>query len=120
MPSSWWIMYHVALSAHWHRRQEVDRLDQLLPSLQGATYDHTYARGKNKKHGCLILHKERAFTKIQQRTVFYDEQHLHSQPSSRRDGSFLTNNIGLMIALQRNASAEGVIVATTHLFWHPK
>jgi len=38
------------------------------------------------------------------------------------DASFLTRNVALIVALQNKSlpEADGLIVATTHLFWHPR
>lgn len=103
--------------------QEVDRLEKLLPVLENAGYLHTYAAGPRKKHGCLIAYGEEQYTKVHERVIRYDDQDIrtNSEPKTRRGSSFRTKNIGFMAALKRKGTdEEGVIVATTHLFWHPK
>jgi RNA exonuclease NGL2 len=103
--------------------QEVDRLEKLIPVLEGAGYSHTYAAGPRKKHGCLIAYSKDRFTKIDERVVCYDDEEIRTDgdDKARRGCSFRTKNIGLMLALKRNETdMKGLIVATTHLFWHPK
>jgi RNA exonuclease NGL2 len=40
---------------------------------------------------------------------------------AQRGHSFRTRNIGLILALRfRHDPTNGLIIATTHLFWHPK
>jgi len=102
--------------------QEVDRLAKLLPMLDQAGYSHRYAAGRGKKHGCLIAFKRRLI-KVHERLVYYDEQPIRDAGDERgRCGhSFKTKNIGLILALRfQDDPNNGVIVATTHLFWHPK
>jgi len=101
--------------------QEVDRLEQLLTSLRSRSYAHTFACGKGKNHGCAILHKDQLYTKVEEQTVFYDDLRLQECSGWCGEGSFLTKNVGLIVALRRkNSAGDGLIVATTHLFWHPK
>ena len=90
--------------------QETDRLEKLLPVLDKAGYDHSYASGPRKKHGCCIAWRRSAFSKAASKVLYYDDE-----PGL----SFRTRNIAHIVALRRADSEEGVIVATTHLFWHP-
>ncbi|KAJ6519910.1 Endonuclease/exonuclease/phosphatase [Mycena sanguinolenta] len=102
--------------------QEVDTLDKLLPALEAAQYNHHYVAGPGKKHGCLIAFKE-THTKLEERVIHYDDQHVRSEgdENTRRGSSFRTRNIGSIVALKNVSSdGDGVIVGTTHLFWHPK
>jgi len=90
--------------------------------LDQAGYSHRYAAGRGKKHGCLIAFKRRLI-KVHERLVYYDEQPIRDAGDERgRCGhSFKTKNIGLILALRfQDDPNNGVIVATTHLFWHPK
>ena len=57
---------------------------------------------------------------VGKKTIYYDEEKIQPSISSSTGSSFLTRNIGLLVALKRVNSDEGFIVATTHLFWHPK
>ncbi|GLB36236.1 putative endonuclease exonuclease phosphatase [Lyophyllum shimeji] len=103
--------------------QEVDRLEKLLPVLEQAGYAYHYAAGPAKKHGCLIAFKEELYTMLSTKTVHYDDEAVRSDgdEKARRGKSFHTRNIGSLVSLQsKSAKNEGVIVATTHLFWHPK
>ncbi|KAJ7492540.1 Endonuclease/exonuclease/phosphatase [Mycena latifolia] len=102
--------------------QEVDSLEKLLPVLAAAGYNHHYAAGPGKKHGCLIAFKDN-YTKLEERLIHYDEQHVRSEgdENTRRGSSFRTRNIGSLVALKNlSHDGEGVVIGTTHLFWHPK
>ncbi|VDC01850.1 unnamed protein product [Peniophora sp. CBMAI 1063] len=90
--------------------QETDRLEKLLPVLDKAGYDHSYAAGPRKKHGCCIAWRRSIFSKVASKVLYYDDE-----PGL----SFRTRNIAHIVALRRTDSEDGVIVATTHLFWHP-
>ncbi|KAJ6604734.1 Endonuclease/exonuclease/phosphatase [Mycena vulgaris] len=102
--------------------QEVDSLEKLLPTLEAAGYSHHYAAGPGKKHGCLVAFKK-TYAKLDERLIHYDEQHVRSEgeENTRRGSSFRTRNIGSLIALKNlTHDGEGVVIGTTHLFWHPK
>ena len=118
------MLYNEILSskAHVVCMQEVDRLEKLLPVLEEAGYSHVFAAGPKKKHGCLIAYVKAKYTKIEERTVHFDEQEirLDGDDRARRGSSFRTKNIGFIVALREADTQRGVIVATTHLFWHPK
>ncbi|KAK7058886.1 RNA exonuclease ngl2 [Paramarasmius palmivorus] len=102
--------------------QEVDRLEKLLPVIEQAGYAHVYASGPGKKHGCLIGFKNDSYEVVGQRLVQYDEQEVHSEGERnfRLGSSFRTKNIGHIVALKNLRAENGLIVATTHLFWHPR
>ncbi|KAF9270306.1 Endonuclease/exonuclease/phosphatase [Marasmius fiardii PR-910] len=102
--------------------QEVDRLEKLLPILEKAGYSHRYASGPTKKHGCLIAYNRSLYEDVGGRTICYDEQEIRSdgEENFRRGSSFRTKNIGHIVSLKRTHGDGGIIVATTHLFWHPK
>lgn len=59
-----------------------------------------------------------------ERTVFYDDTEIRPDgldERARKASSFRTKNIGLILALKRSDEPDrAVVVATTHLFWHPK
>ncbi|KAI0652266.1 Endonuclease/exonuclease/phosphatase [Trametes meyenii] len=105
--------------------QEVDRTEKLFPELRKAGYAWVYAVGPRKKHGCLIAFRKDAYECVRQRVVAYDDQDVRedgSAPQARRGSSFRTKNIGSLVALRKlgaGSEGDGVIVATTHLFWHP-
>lgn len=99
----------------------MDSLDKLLPTLEAADYNHHYVAGPGKKHGCLVAFKK-TYTKLEERLIHFDEQHVRSEgdETARRGSSFRTRNIGSLIALKNSEDGEGVVVGTTHLFWHPR
>ncbi|RDB28818.1 putative RNA exonuclease C9B6.11c [Hypsizygus marmoreus] len=102
--------------------QEVDRLEKLLPALEHAGYAHHYAAGPGKQHGCLIAFKENAYSMVTTKLIHYDDEEIRpdGDETARRGRSFQTRNIGSLVALRSTTrESEGVIVATTHLFWHP-
>ncbi|ORX37437.1 Endonuclease/exonuclease/phosphatase [Kockovaella imperatae] len=127
--------------------QECDRLKEFLPAMPDHSYIEAF--GPNKKHGLLIFFRRSRFRARSQRTVYLDEEELSpytavngnasingqdKQPSSsskgdaapgdigrRRGGSRCTRNVGLVVALESvDALDQGIVIATTHLFWHPK
>ncbi|KAF9569658.1 Endonuclease/exonuclease/phosphatase [Agrocybe pediades] len=102
--------------------QEVDRLEKLLPMLENAGYSHHYASGRGKQHGCLIAFKKTMYSLISSKVVFYDEENIGMDRTvNRLGGSFKTRNIGNLVALRSNTNEnEGVVIGTTHLFWHPR
>lgn len=98
-------------------------MESLVPFLQSLGYSHTYSCGPRKKHGCLIAYRAKVFTKLTDWTMFYDDSEVRKDgedASFRRGSSFRTRNIGLLVALERVSSKETIVIATTHLFWHPK
>lgn len=102
--------------------QEVDRLDKLIPVLEEANYDHVYAAGPRKRHGCLIGFRKDAFEIREQFVFCYDDIDIRLDGTnvSRKGLSFRTKNIANIVALQKVGQPnEGYVIATTHLFWHP-
>jgi RNA exonuclease NGL2 len=104
-------------------------LEKLGPALEGVGYAYTFASGPRKKHGCVVAFKKDIYEKVSERTVHYDEYEVRPErvtEQARRGASFRTKNIGLLVALKRirregdNDNEGSVVVATTHLFWHPK
>ena len=87
-----------------------------------ANYDHVYAAGPRKKHGCLIGFRKDTFRIRDQFVLHYDDIDVRvvGTERSRKGLSFRTKNIANVVALERlEQPSEGYIVATTHLFWHP-
>lgn len=103
--------------------QEVDRIEKLSPVLEQAGYCSTYATGSGKQHGCLIAYKRNKYNRLDELVIEYDKQEVRedsSHPAARIGSSRVTRNIGFVVALaEAGADHQGVIVATTHLFWHP-
>lgn len=122
--------------------QEVDRIDLVLPNLpEGFRYSSVRANGPGKLHGLVILFREDRFRVKEKKVVNYDLSEISAlddsaspsdlatdatpnQKQSRRKargGTRLTRNIGLIVSLERiDKPGSGVIIATTHLFWHPQ
>lgn len=102
--------------------QEVDRTEKLFPELEKANYAWVYAAGPRKKHGCLIAFRKDAFECVREKVITYDDEEVRRDgpEKARRGSSFRTKNIASLVALRMRGSENGgVIVATTHLFWHP-
>jgi RNA exonuclease NGL2 len=115
--------YPCAFFRGYNTLQEVDRLEKLLPVIEMAGYSHHYASGPSKKHGCLIAFKKKQYSVHVTKLVTYDDEEIRTDgdEQARRGRSFQTRNIGSLLALKSNQiEGQGVVVATTHLFWHPK
>ncbi|KAI0815101.1 Endonuclease/exonuclease/phosphatase [Irpex lacteus] len=110
--------------------QELDQKEKIFPLLDKAGYSYVFKAGPKKKHGSLIAFRTGLYTEVQNRTVEYDSQTVRFQDETKeaslseqaaRGSSYVTKNIGNLVALRRNGTdKDGVIVATTHLFWHPR
>ncbi|KIP12400.1 hypothetical protein PHLGIDRAFT_27244 [Phlebiopsis gigantea 11061_1 CR5-6] len=103
--------------------QEVDRTEKLFPVLKKAGYSHIYKAGNRKNHGSVIAYRKDLFKEVGDRRVLYDEEDVRTEGNerARRGSSFFTKNIGNLVALERlENQKEGFIIATTHLFWHPR
>jgi len=70
----------------------------------------------------MIAFKKKLYSMVSDKVVYYDRYiPMDNDSGSLTRNTFKTRNIGLLVALQsRNQESEGLIVATTHLFWHPK
>ncbi|OBZ79318.1 putative RNA exonuclease C9B6.11c, partial [Grifola frondosa] len=118
------MLYHEILShnADIYCLQEVDRTEKLLPVLEDAGYSCLYAAGPRKRHGCLIVYRSNTYEVVRKSVVTYDDQEVRTRGNdkARRGSSFRTKNIASLVALRRQGTNnDGVVVATTHLFWHP-
>ena len=113
--------------------QEVDRTEKLFPVLENAGYAQIYAAGPRKKHGCAIVFRKSLFALVGEKVVMYDEESVRLGGSDETSGDSelvqrkarastrVTKNIASLVALKRvDGTNDGVVVATTHLFWHPK
>ncbi|TFK30529.1 Endonuclease/exonuclease/phosphatase, partial [Coprinopsis marcescibilis] len=103
--------------------QEVDRMDRLGRMLEKAGYTYRFAAGPKKLHGCLVAFKTSQFSFQEEKVVHYDAEEVRTDGDDRQKlgRSFQTRNIGFVVALSsvKNPS-EGIVVGTTHLFWHPR
>lgn len=93
-----------------------------MPFICAAGYDHVYVSGPNKKHGCLIAFDRVKYENVGARVVQYDEEDVRqsNDEHTRHGSTHRTKNIGSIVALmERSQPGRGLVVATTHLFWHP-
>ncbi|TIA96521.1 hypothetical protein E3P94_03251 [Wallemia ichthyophaga] len=96
--------------------QEVDQLEALKDCLPRHKYASCFGTQNDnatpKKHGLVIFYRD-SFTLVHSKAVSYDEH--PKWPLSRK-----TNNVGLIAVLSTgDEPSDGIIIATTHLFWHP-
>lgn len=112
--------------------QEVDRQATHAETLQKAGFSHLFAKGyPQKQHGLMLAWRSTTkgdrpvFEKepVASQTIFFDDEEVSP---GRTACSRITRNIALFAALrfgadegQTSSRPEGIIVATTHLFWHP-
>lgn len=72
----------------------------------------------DKKHGVMIAYKKATFRCRLLKTVSFDDEHTENNPLSKT-----TNNVAGLVFLQFEPHVkrkrDGVVVATTHLHWHP-
>lgn len=92
--------------------QEVDQLPVLLPHL--ADYTPTSGTGRNKRHGCVVLHRSASFDRVASDVVYLDEAEVRDgegdeRAAWRRAGTRETKNVGLLVAL-KNKSGKGGLV----------
>ncbi|GJJ09514.1 hypothetical protein Clacol_003737 [Clathrus columnatus] len=88
--------------------------------LESASYTHIYASGPGKLHGCMIAYSIDLFEELAHAVAFYDDLSIWEGAADRKGLTRLTKNIGLIVGLKRRGSSTGFIIATTHLFWHPR
>jgi len=82
-----------------------------------------YKAGHRKKHGLLIAYSGAKYSKVADHMVFYDDEEVRDGEGERyrRGSSIRTKNIGSLVALKPAVpGGDGLIIATTHLFWHPR
>ncbi|WFD21430.1 hypothetical protein MEQU1_000079 [Malassezia equina] len=107
--------------------QEVDSINELGPAVQKMGYAYEYERGyANKKHGLMIAWRSKPGERpsfqvpIMKRVLTLDDMapwdHEVQGPSLTR----ITRNIAMIVALPFADKEGGIVVATTHLFWHPR
>ncbi|SCU86276.1 LAME_0D05292g1_1 [Lachancea meyersii CBS 8951] len=86
-------------------------------------YDSQFHRHGTKNHGIAIVWKRELFTMSDKMLVDYDKE-LSGNISPRTT----TKNVGLVVALNftqkvrdrfPESNRRGILVGTTHLFWHP-
>ncbi|ODO05986.1 hypothetical protein I350_05047 [Cryptococcus amylolentus CBS 6273] len=124
--------------------QECDKLSEISTALP----KHAFVKGTgpHKSHGLVILYNKEKFGAEWRELVHLDFEDLHPPLQSggegkeeeeeekkkgdgeedlgemkrRKGGSRMTKNVGLIVGLKsKDESGRGIVVATTHLFWHP-
>lgn len=71
----------------------------------------------------LVAYRGKKYIKLSDHVVYYDEEEIRDGEGERyrRGISFRTKNIASFVALgSTDRQGKGLIVATTHLFWHPR
>ncbi|KAK4684307.1 RNA exonuclease NGL2, partial [Tremellales sp. Uapishka_1] len=103
--------------------QECDRLNDILPSLPNHAF--VKASGYEKQHGLVVLYNSDRFRVCGAKTLNLDQEEVSSgagdEARTRRGGSRQTKNVGLVVGLEEiDGNGSGIVITTTHLFWHPK
>ncbi|WVQ61892.1 uncharacterized protein L199_000025 [Kwoniella botswanensis] len=107
--------------------QECDRVKEYSSSFP----QHTSVKGSGpgKLHGLVIFYRTSRFFVRSSKLVHLDEEEISPSDSKetgedgkrRRGGSRQTKNVGLIVALEQiDGDGKGIVITTTHLFWHPK
>ena len=82
-------------------------------------FDLSFRRNGGKTHGLLVAWNNEKFQLDNEWMLDYDQILAGNVISARTR----TKNIALIVSLRfkdtRNASTNGIVVANTHLFWHP-
>ncbi|TKY87667.1 hypothetical protein EX895_003248 [Sporisorium graminicola] len=106
--------------------QEVDRMDVHGETLKKDGFSYVYEKGyRQKQHGLLVAWRQDLFGERPHSQLTIDLDAESVAPASepvRTACSRVTRNVGLFVALRTHkagTSSPGLIVATTHLFWHP-
>ncbi|EST05715.1 Endonuclease/exonuclease/phosphatase [Kalmanozyma brasiliensis GHG001] len=109
--------------------QEVDRMDVHGETMRKDGFSYVYEKGyRQKQHGLLVAWRKDLFgeTASKQLTIDLDAENVAPAGEEVRTAcSRVTRNVGLVVALRlqskdgEGASSPGLIVGTTHLFWHP-
>lgn len=90
--------------------------------LKNLGYKSQYHRADSKNHGVAIFYKTDKFEYRHSSFINYDKEKTGDVPATA-----LTRNVGMMLYLEFTDSVRekhpilktGIIVGTTHLFWHP-
>lgn len=109
--------------------QEVDRMDVHGETMRKDGFSYVYEKGyRQKQHGLLVAWRKDLFGEQAYRQLTIDLDAESVAPAGERERtacSRVTRNVGLFVALRlqrkdgTDASSPGLIVGTTHLFWHP-
>lgn len=113
--------------------QECDKIQYLhfwQEELQKLGYDSKFYRYNTKNHGLVIAFKQDWFICRHQSYIKYDQEFEYEQNEPRLpEPRIVTNNVGFMCFLEFKpslvqqypylAERNGMIIGTTHAFWHP-
>jgi RNA exonuclease NGL2 len=110
--------------------QEMDKIEVHGPNMTSSSRGYVYEKGYSaKQHGLMIAWRFRGGNADRvvfdekaagSKVVYYDQECIGPKGENRKGLSRVTRNIALFVALSSTGdSSKGVIVATTHLFWHP-
>lgn len=77
-------------------------------------YDSVFSTYEGKNHGLMCAWKKDMFEFENKQAIEYDHVIMENLPVQ-----FKTRNTGLIVQLKHAVTAKTIIVATTHLFWHP-
>ncbi|KAK9427879.1 Endonuclease/exonuclease/phosphatase [Lipomyces doorenjongii] len=106
--------------------QEVDlaHMDTFyVPELKKLGYDLLYLRGDGKNHGLLICWRISMCSLVESESVVYDNDNGYDPADVDAKATVpqaRTRNVASLVALKFNEPDKGgLIIGTTHLFWHP-
>lgn len=102
---------HIQYKSFWH------------PELEKLGYQSKFYRNTAKGHGVAVFFKKSMFIWRHQSAINYDTEEMPAGLEPRT----ITQNIGLLVQLdftpairsKYQLSKDGIIIGTTHLFWHP-
>ena len=107
--------------------QEVDSINEPGQVVQKLGYAYEYERGySNKKHGLMIAWRTKTSERpsfegpILKRVLCLDDMAPWGTEVQGPSLTRITRNIALIVALPFSGREGGIIMATTHLFWHPR
>lgn len=114
--------------------QEVDKIEVHGPNLERSGRRYLYAKGyAAKQHGLMIAWRVQTGKStpgsfrlsfqneaVGSKVIYFDQECVGAKLEGRKGLSRVTRNIALIAALaSTDDGTKGIIVATTHLFWHP-
>lgn len=107
--------------------QEVDSMDEIGPRLRQAGYAFQYEKGYDtKRHGLLVAWRSQPGTRVSfgepmlSKVVRLDDAAPWGEHANGESLSRITRNIALILALPFAEGDGGILIVTTHLFWHPR
>ncbi|KAH3680082.1 hypothetical protein WICMUC_000565 [Wickerhamomyces mucosus] len=95
-------------------------------------YESVYNRWGEKNHGIAIFYKNSILEISDKMSIDYDSEIISNGFNNNNNNSnnIITKNVGLLVSLKfkpsilskfpnTNINKSGIIIGTTHLFWHP-